>query len=194
MCYLFFVHICKQCPGQDVQIASSSPLRFLSLFDRHLFPVLGDGNCLFRCFSYAVYGTEERHYKIRLLLVDFMLLNSSLFTAACHPATVEEHNIRMRLNYVWGTHTEILAFAAFFQLPVYTVVEKANGTYYWAKYASKQSEELVYQSTAQHERAISLQFRHLELFNIKNTHYDLVLSNTSNSFADSLPYTGDSSS
>ena len=43
------------------------------------------------------------------------------------------------------------------------VPQEADGTYYWAKYASEQSEELVYQSTAQHERAISLQFRHLEL-------------------------------
>ena len=151
-----------------MQSASSSPLRFLSLFDRHLFPVLGDGNCLFRCFSYAVYGTEEQHYKIRLLLVDFMLLNSSLFTAACHPATVEDHTIQMRHNYVWGTHAEILAFAAFFQVPVYTVVEKADGTNYWAKYAEQSEELIVYQSTAQHERAaISLQFKHLELFNIK---------------------------
>ena len=63
---------------------------FLSLFDRQTLPIIGDGNCLFRCFSHIFYGSQETSI---YMIVDFMILNMYLFTAYCHPATVEEQQV-----------------------------------------------------------------------------------------------------
>jgi len=40
---------------------------------RTRFPVLGDGNCLFRSYSVFLTGSEEFYHQIRMLLCDYML-------------------------------------------------------------------------------------------------------------------------
>lgn len=39
--------------------------------------ILGDGNCLFRCISYLVFGTERYHIFIRILGMQWLLDNQS---------------------------------------------------------------------------------------------------------------------
>ena len=38
--------------------------------NREIVKIVGDGNCLYRCFSYIEYGTEDRHQDIRKLISD----------------------------------------------------------------------------------------------------------------------------
>ena len=165
---------------------------FLSLFDRQTLPIIGDGNCLFRCFSHIFYCSQEKHFQLRSLIVDFMILNMSLFTAYCHPATVEEHTSRMKRNYEWGTHAEIFAFAIYFKVPVYTAIQSTQfgSPYYWAKFSSLPAEDVIYP-----QNIISLPPRvnHFEICNINNNHYDVVLT-SNNSFPSTAPYVGDTSS
>ena len=37
--------------------------------------ILGDGNCLFRCLSYSIFSSQEYHYIIRLVIVEFIVDN-----------------------------------------------------------------------------------------------------------------------
>lgn len=37
--------------------------------------ILGDGNCLFRAFSYFLYNTQEKHRNVRLKIVSYILSN-----------------------------------------------------------------------------------------------------------------------
>ena len=48
-----------------------------------------DGNCLFRCFSQILTGTQENHGKLRAMIVSFILDNGSLFHSVC--SSVVEH-------------------------------------------------------------------------------------------------------
>ena len=79
---------------------------------------------------------------MRLVLVEFMALNPTYFTACCHPSSVQSHVCQMKQNYVWGTQAEILTATLFFKKPVYVALQKSEcGEYYWAKYSSKTNEQ-----------------------------------------------------
>ena len=180
---------------QPTQPSSSSThnnsSEFLSMFGRHTLPVLGDGNCLFCCFSYILYGLEENHLLVRSLIVNFMILNPSLFTAFCHPATVTEHTTRMKQNGQWGTHAEILAFAICFKVPVYTAVQRKNfSSYYWAKFSSSTEDMVIHQ--ADKTISLPLNIKHIEICNINNIHYNVILT-SKNSLPSTAPYIGDTS-
>ena len=56
----------------------------VSLTLKTMFPavVMGDGNCLFRSFSLAIFGTEDRHIELRARAVMELVLN-------------EDHYLRM---------------------------------------------------------------------------------------------------
>ena len=167
---------------------------FLSSYGRHTLPIIGDGNCLFRCFSYIIFGTQERHFDMRLVLVEFMALNPSYFTAYCHPSSVQNHVCRMKQNYVWGTQAEILAATLFFKKPVYVALQKSEcGEYYWAKYSSETNEQqLVYPN---HETTFMLpaEVNHFEICHLNNNHYEVVVTINNKTFPVNAPYTGDSS-
>ena len=113
-------------------------LTFLSLFQRKVHPIVGDGNCLFRCFSYILlFGDEEKHALIRAYIVEIIALNVAVFSIYCHPTSVDQHVSIMKNNCVWGTHVEIYAMSAASMLSIYTAVQKSSediNSYYWAQY------------------------------------------------------------
>ena len=39
---------------------------------RHIKPIGKDGNCLFRCFSYMITGSENQHFEVRAMIVTYM--------------------------------------------------------------------------------------------------------------------------
>ena len=66
-----------------------------------------------------MFRKQESHQSIQDLLVEFELLNSSIFIPYCHPLSVKEHAARMTHNQELGTQTDIMAATAYFQVPVY---------------------------------------------------------------------------
>ena len=116
----------------------SDHIKFLSLYNCTVHRIAADGNCLFRALSFLVFRIQDSHQRIRHLLVDFELLNPSIFIPYCHPLTVKEHAARMTHNHEWRTQTDIMAAAAYFQVPaVYVALKRrpdAYGQYYWAQF------------------------------------------------------------
>ena len=166
---------------------------FLSLYDRQMYQIVGDGNCLFRCLSYIIYGNEEKHLDIRLLLIEFMFLNQTSFTSHCHPSSVPEHISKMKHNFVWGTHAEILAMALCFKKPVFVALQKSNGgQYYWAKFSCNTEEQ--FNLPAKVEEIITVlpvELKHFEICLVNDNHYNVIVSY--NSLPTQVPFTGDSS-
>ena len=152
----------------------------------------GDGNCLFRSFSYIIFGTQSKHVQVQMMLVDLMAQNASYFHCYCHPSSVEEHTKRMRNNFTWGTHAEIFAMALYSQKPVFTAMENGlHDKYYWAQYKcnKKANTELVLPSS---KIALPANLSHFEICHVNGNHYDVVLT-AEQSISCTPPYVGESS-
>ena len=83
--------------------------------------MLGDGNCLFRSFSYVLTGSQEYHLDVRTLICHHMTTISDLVEQHTHPHSVQQYiaQSKMNNNNVWGTHIEILTFANLCESNVY---------------------------------------------------------------------------
>ena len=103
----------------------------------HMHRIIGDGNCLFRSFSYILFCTQDRHLELLAILTEFTSLNAAYFLhiCVCNPESVQEHVEKMKKPCVWGTHAEIMALAATLNVPVFVAIKKNPYEYYWAKYA-----------------------------------------------------------
>ncbi len=95
---------------------------FLQQYSRRRHSIVGDGNCLFRSFSFILFEVESKHFDIRKLLVQFVSLNPSHFQPYCFPSTVEAHTDKMKNNHVWGTHVDIFALSLCFAIPVFVAI------------------------------------------------------------------------
>lgn len=96
--------------------------RFLHNHSRRRHAILGDGNCLFRSFSFILLGTEENHQSVRATIVNVIEKNPIPFIPLCHPTTVVEYVHRMKNNYTWGTDVEIFALSALLGKPIYVAL------------------------------------------------------------------------
>ncbi|OXU19584.1 hypothetical protein TSAR_013436, partial [Trichomalopsis sarcophagae] len=78
--------------------------------------ILGDGNCLFHCFSYFLFNTEENHIKIIAEIVNHVYENWEYF----EPFIVGDESLQitdrrtfemhMSMNSTYGSGAEIIAF------------------------------------------------------------------------------------
>ena len=111
----------------------SSIATYLRRQGRRLEVSRGDGNCLFRLFSFQLTGNQDNHISVRTLLLRFEKLNPSAFqpylTPINHP-TMAEHISHVQKPDVFGTHLEILAIATFYNVPVY-YCQLLRGQYSW---------------------------------------------------------------
>ena len=63
----------------------------------------GDGNCLFRCFSYVVTGSQEYYQAVHAAMVAHMPVIPNLFTTSDVASVQEYLNITgMADNGTWG--------------------------------------------------------------------------------------------
>ena len=85
----------------------------------------GDGNCLFRCFSNLLTGSQEHHFLVRTLICNYMRHIDNLLMFVLPSGDVLDHlrNSNMTNNFVWGTDIEIYAFAHMCQTNVYLFCE-----------------------------------------------------------------------
>ena len=78
--------------------------------------IMGDGNCLFRCLSYAVTGSESQYHTTPTKICDHLISIAHFMLS--HHIDSEYTSIKgylqdtpMDSNYTWGTEVEILTFA-----------------------------------------------------------------------------------
>ena len=65
--------------------------------------IRGDGNCLFRCFSYLITGSENYHFEIRSRLIEHMPNIPNVFTdTSVHSVDQYLRQSRMDRNRTWG--------------------------------------------------------------------------------------------
>ena len=95
-------------------------------------PVIGDGNCLFRSISFLLTGSEDMHIVLRNMISIFINENTIHFHV--HPEYISLSH--MRENGIWGTETEIFAFASLLRssIYVYSSVGTRNNMPRWLRF------------------------------------------------------------
>ena len=94
----------------------------------------GDGNCLFRSFSYLVFGVQTYHDLIRQSIVEFMKENENLMRGVMQDSVPSYLDKSMMANSdTWGTEVEIFAFATLTGTIVY-VYSLVGSHYRWLEY------------------------------------------------------------
>ena len=87
----------------------------------------GDGNCLFRCFSYVVTGSQEHYQAVRAAMVAHMPVIPNLFTTSGVASVQEYLNITgMADNGTWGNRQEVSALCHLLHTPVYAYDTATN--------------------------------------------------------------------
>lgn len=101
----------------------------LKAAERKLWPISGDGKCMFRALAMVMYGSESFHDTVRSLLVDYIEKNTKDFKKYLLDETMEMHLKRLKQPGQWGTHVELKATANILKLPIYiyTPTLKADG-------------------------------------------------------------------
>ena len=91
--------------------------KFLQNSGRKIHHIKGDGNCMFRTFSYTFLNREEHHFHLRSHNSENYYLNQKVFSEYLMPInkpTIKEQVEHMLRPYVWGTHLELKATATLF--------------------------------------------------------------------------------
>ena len=67
--------------------------------------IYGDGNCLFRCFSYVITGSQKHHMAVWSALVDHMVSIPAVFGG-----NVEDYLAHTNMNRLgtWGNTEDVL--------------------------------------------------------------------------------------
>ena len=115
--------------GHDVPLTEPDPATTKS--------ICGDGNCLFRSFSYILTGSERQHMAVRLAIVEHMKLYSDFFiqhTDKTRYTSMQQYieDKEMNQTSTWGTDVEILAMAHLLKTCVY-IYDTEEGN--WLRYS-----------------------------------------------------------
>ena len=85
--------------------------------------IIGDGNCLFRAFSYIITGAEDQHFELRCRIVERLrLVGHRLLVTDIHEPTVQQYitNSRVDRQGAWGTWVEMMVLANMVGANVYS--------------------------------------------------------------------------
>ena len=153
-------------------------------------PSAGDGNYLFRTFSYQLTGTQDEHLALRTIAVRVQNLNKATFQpflTEINKPTMEEHIQHLLVSGVFGTHMEILAIATFYGVPVFYCCPSADQQYSWHCVMPSRDREVRYPDLAGCPLEGVPPPTHFELSYIQSTHYDSVVSITTGKLSEDLP-------
>ena len=106
------------------QLRPGGPTIALTRPDLHTVKcIVADGNCLFRCFAYAITGSEDQHMAVRAAIVDHMvtIAHFLLGHGFIHShSSVQEYIRANNMDKVsaWGTEVEMFTLAHLLQTPV----------------------------------------------------------------------------
>jgi hypothetical protein len=153
-------------PSHDFNLPKQQSLQpdirdLLARQNRMVKPMVGDGNCLFRALSDAVYGSQEEHSVVRAEIVDYIAQNSTRFTPlVIGQNTIEEHLATMRAPGKWATQVEIQAATDVYNVNIYLyTLAPSKKSYHWLCYSPK----------------VSSVNGHIELAHPLRVHFDIVL-------------------
>ena len=151
---------------------------FLSLTNRKVDKVLGDGNCLFRALAKQITGISKKHAELRQLLMTFEEINHPIFarlTATLEPPiTFAEHIKSRKQDRCWGTTVEIFAAATLFNIDIYEATDSlVPGTPRWMKFSPRK-----YSTIKGLEKACfnTLNVQWIEILYTDKCHYDSIIS------------------
>ena len=87
--------------------------------------IVGDGNCLFRCFSYIITGSQDQHFEIRTAIVSHMRhIAPYLENAQCVEmgSSIEEYTSNTSIDEVnsWATTNEMSVLAHLLKCNIYS--------------------------------------------------------------------------
>ena len=95
----------------------------------------GDGNCLFRTFSFVLSGVQSFHKTVREKIVSYMEENNDVFSRIENtPMDKYLSASKMKNPGTWGTELEIIAFASMCNTPVHVYCSAGHGEYKWLVY------------------------------------------------------------
>ena len=153
---------------------------------------MGDGNCLFRCFSHCILDDQEKHLRIRSQLIQLIDKNPTIFKNDCLPLSVKEHVKEMSEDQCWGTNAEITAAAYLFKIPVFVATKKTSSYYYWTQFQG--SDPLLTLPEASEKIEVPKNISHIEVIHLTDPeHYNVVVT-SNGTLSKSKPFKGDRSS
>ena len=100
------------------QSSRSEAHDLLSVQNREIIQVGGRGDCLFKCFSQALMGSQRYHLTYREQIVELMRERAVSF-AVYVDGDYNEHVESMSKQGTWGTDAEIMVAATYFGLPIH---------------------------------------------------------------------------
>ncbi|KAK3105087.1 hypothetical protein FSP39_016983 [Pinctada imbricata] len=122
--------------------------------------IKGDGNCYFRCLSFALTGSQNVHERVRDVVVTFMTEHTERIEKHFGDTYLNDSN--MDKSGTWATEAEILASAAYLNTDIY-VYAKSGKSYKWLKYpADMLSDKAIVTDKS------------VYLANISGSHFDFV--------------------
>lgn len=99
---------------RKITVASDNYVKYISALaarELHVYPVAGDGNCLFRSVAHQMYGDDSLHDLVREKCMDYMEVNASFFSMFVEGGLESFHNylaMKRQLS-CWGDDPEIQA-------------------------------------------------------------------------------------
>ena len=144
---------------------------------RRIKPIGKDGNCLFRCFSYMITGSENQHFEVRAMIVTYMpniahfLLGSPYFDE--HYNSIQEYiaDKRMDRDGSYGSHVEMLTLAYLLQTTIYSYNDIGERGSSWCTYSPSMLDRTLVHDTT--EMAMYIRLIHAQ------EHFEVVLDVTS---------------
>ena len=153
---------------------------YLQNQQRKVRPSQGDGNCLFRSYSFQLFGSEEEHIAIRTAAIRFVNLNQTVFTpylTSINKATMAEHIQHVQRPSVFGTHIEILAIATVLNVPTLYCCQSGRAQQFrWHCVLPLMQEGLHHPDLSGSPLEDMLSPIQFELLYIHNIHYDSIVS------------------
>ena len=141
---------------------------FLQQKGRKIESVIGDGNCLFRAFSFILCGDQGMHAKFCDDITQFSKQNKQRIQPYLMQGSVDVHLANMTQLGTWGTQVEIIANATMCQIPVYIATVSTDGvSYHWKKYSPLLLNGVTRIPTSK---------SHMELIHLDSCHFDPVVS------------------
>ena len=93
--------------------------------------IQGDGNCLFRAFSYAITGSERQHLFLRRAIILYMRTTNEcmrLLVGLVDDVTIDDYIQRTRIDEegTWGSQTEMYVLAHRTGLNIFSINTRAR--------------------------------------------------------------------